>query len=118
MSSRKRADDVKEIGKGGIEEYLREEVRRRGGKCIKQNPAWEAGIFDRLVLLPRLMCLVETKRPKGGRLRETQKNFRDHLQWLELPVYVLSTKEEIDEFLKPFPVTSKVKLRRAWLDRN
>jgi len=102
--SNKNVHKIREIGKGGIEDYLRKEVIKRGGFCIKQNPNWHTGIYDRLVGLPGFLCLVETKRPVGGRLRLSQRTFKKSLQKLNIPHYELHTFEMIDEFLKPYPL--------------
>lgn len=95
---------TREIGKNGIESYLRDQVKLRGGFCIKQNPNWHTGVYDRLVGLPGLLCMVETKRPKGGKLRPSQRTFKKSLQRLDIPHYELHTFEAIDEFLDPYPL--------------
>lgn len=101
---RKSTAKIKEIGKNGIEAYLREQVRLRGGECIKQNPNWFTGVYDRLVALPGgKLCFVETKRPVGGKLRGSQIGFKKRLQKLQIEHYELYTHEQIDEFLKPYP---------------
>ena len=57
-----------------VEERLREEVRKIGGKAYKLSSQIEAGMPDRLVCLPGGKAIfVETKRPKGGRLSAIQK---------------------------------------------
>ncbi len=88
-----------------VEDHLRDEVKIRGGFCVKLNPLWNIGIPDRLVILPGFIGLVETKRPKGGILSGLQKWWGRRLTALNPGTYcVLNTKERIDAFLSAYPV--------------
>lgn len=91
-----------------VEDYLRDEVKARGGRCIKMDPSTQGlGIPDRLIVLPGLLAFVETKRPRGGRLSSAQKIWRDMLQRFGLPWYVLKTVQDVDDFLAAWPVLEK-----------
>jgi hypothetical protein len=51
-----------------------------------------------------LLCFVECKRPKGGKLHGKQPYFKKRLAEMQIPYYVLHTFELIDTFLKPYPL--------------
>lgn len=87
-----------------VEVHLRDEVKIRGGFCIKLNPNWNKGIPDRLVILPGVVAFVETKRPKGGILATIQQWWRKRLTALGCEYYLLCTKAQVDDFLRNFPV--------------
>tara|TARA_R100001086_G_scaffold15801_2_gene7838 strand:+ start:2481 stop:2765 length:285 start_codon:yes stop_codon:yes gene_type:complete len=55
-----------------VEDFLDEEVQRRGGFTVKLNPKGYKGIPDRLVVLPDRMFVAELKRPKNGRVAKLQ----------------------------------------------
>nr|DAR84849.1 MAG TPA: Nuclease [Caudoviricetes sp.] len=83
-----------------IEKFLVREVKKLGGLCYKWVSPGNAGVPDRIVLLPnRPAMFVELKTDKGklSRLQEVQikklRNINDQ-------VYVLCGLEEIKEFIK------------------
>ncbi len=81
-----------------IENYLIRKVTAAGGAQIKieQRRHWP----DRLVILPfKDAKLVELKKPKGGRLSAGQKELHRQLQLIGMHVYVLWTKEDVDNFI-------------------
>lgn len=84
-----------------VEERLREEVRKIGGKAYKLSSQIEAGMPDRLVCLPGGKAIfVETKRPKGGRLSEIQKYRHKELQARGFEVRVINTTKAVVEFIR------------------
>jgi hypothetical protein len=87
-----------------IEKFLADQIRLRGGVCIKLNPAWNIGIPDRLCIFvtrdgPSVIAFVELKRPKGGRATVVQKWWKKRLTDLGCECHILSTKDEVTEFL-------------------
>ena len=81
-----------------IEKYLVAEVRKRGGEAYKFTSPAMRGVADRLVVMPGRIWFVELKRP-GGKLTPLQERFRDRmLQLLQYHV-VLSSREEVDQWL-------------------
>ena len=81
-----------------IEEYLRIQTERRGGLCFKWVSPGNPGVPDRILLFAGIEDLfVETKKLKG-KLRSAQKIQIRRLGQLGRPVFVLNTKERIDEF--------------------
>jgi hypothetical protein len=82
-----------------VEQRLRIEVKRAGGKALKFRPDHMAGMPDRLVLLPDGRCVwAETKAP-GKRLRALQEKRRRELQELGHTVYVIDNIQDIQEFI-------------------
>ena len=83
-----------------VEQYLRKEVEKHGGRCIKQDS--ETGIPDRLVLTADgRHCFVEVKRP-GGTLSAIQKEYHKRLQNKGHLVFVLWNFEDVDGFIKDY----------------
>ena len=83
-----------------VEGYLRKQVERRGGVCIKFLPDFSRGFPDRIVLLPGgILIWVETKRPVGGKLDAAQKVAHVLLRRLGQRVKVVWSKDEVDELL-------------------
>jgi hypothetical protein len=83
-----------------IEAYLRDQVKAIGGIAYKFVSPGNAGVPDRLVLLPgERVVFVELKasgrQPTPLQLRQ-QRRIRD----LGFTVLVIDSKEEVDEFIK------------------
>lgn len=84
-----------------VEKYLREQVEKRGGKCVKFIPDFSRGFPDRVVMLPHgVLVWVETKRPVGGRVDPAQNVQHVILRRLGQLVEVVRSKEEVDSLLK------------------
>lgn len=81
-----------------IEAKLVQEVKRRGGLCLKWVcPGW-AGVPDRLVLLPGgCIIFVETKRPRGGVLSSRQKWWGRKLRDLGFLYYVVWSGDDVEQ---------------------
>jgi len=83
-----------------IEKYLVEQIVARGGFCPKFIDASRRGAPDRIVILPgHPAYFVELKRPALGRLAPWQKRYHEQLQACGQKVWVLSSKEMVDDFL-------------------
>ena len=71
-----------------VEQYLVERVEAIGGLCMKVVSPGLRGFFDRVVVVDGQVVFVETKRPKGGRVRPQQKllaiRFASVGAWVEL----------------------------------
>jgi hypothetical protein len=79
-----------------VETELSRQVQLAGGLCEKVMLAGRRGFPDRLCLLPgSIMVLVETKRPRGGRLSVHQRQYRDRLALLGVVVEVVRNSEDI-----------------------
>lgn len=83
-----------------VEEYLVKRVKSLGGIARKLTCPDAAGMPDRMVILKGQICFIELKRPKGGRLSDTQKWRIQELKQQEMKTYVLKNKEEIDQLIE------------------
>ena len=81
-----------------VERYLVEQVESRGALCEKFTSA-RRGVPDRIVTWPGRVDFVETK-TKGGRLSVIQERDHARRRKLGLPVYVLWSKEHVDEYIR------------------
>lgn len=90
-----------------IEKYLREEIKKLGGIAYKFTSPGNSGVPDRLVLLPYgVMAFVELKAP-GGKTTAIQDRQISRIQKLDFDVYVIDSKEKVDEFV--FEMTRNMK---------
>lgn len=83
-----------------IEKFLVREVKKLGGLCYKWVSPGNAGVLDRIVLLPnRPVMFVELKTDRGklSRLQELQIK---KLKAITEHVYILRGLEEVREFIK------------------
>jgi len=83
-----------------IEEYLHEKTKASGGKCPKWTSPGTRGVPDRIVLMPRVMCFVETKREVGGKKSGSQKYWVRELNKLGHRAYFINTKDQVDNLIK------------------
>ncbi|MEB1809043.1 MAG: VRR-NUC domain-containing protein [Bacillaceae bacterium] len=82
-----------------IENYLREQVKKIGGRAYKFESPGNAGVPDRLILLPRgRVEFVELKAP--GK-KPTALQIAQHRKFEKLGqnVLVIDSKEKVDEFI-------------------
>lgn len=90
-----------------IEKYLREEIKKLGGIAYKFTSPGNSGVPDRLVLLPwSVMAFVELKAP-GGKTTAIQDRQISRIQKLDFDVYVIDSKEKVDDFV--FEMTRAMK---------
>ena len=78
-----------------IEDYLKEQVEKIGGKCYKFVSHGYDGMPDRIVVFSGCVIFVETKRP-GKKPRALQKIRLEELQMQGVITAVVSTKKEAD----------------------
>lgn len=82
-----------------IEEYLRLGVKRLGGIAFKFTSPGNAGVPDRLVVMPgNRIYFVELKRP-GGKTSQLQNRQIGRLKDLGCKIFVIDSKEGVDRFL-------------------
>lgn len=82
-----------------IEQYLRLEVQKRGGRAIKLTSSSLRALPDRLVLLPKgVMAFVEVKAP-GRKPSINQKMMIKELQRLGYTAVWLDSRPRVDAFL-------------------
>lgn len=83
-----------------VESHFVKRVKALGALVIKLNVTGMVGVPDRLVVLPGgAVWFVELKRP-GGRARPTQIAMLGRLAGLGANVALLSSKEEVDDWIE------------------
>lgn len=81
-----------------IEKYLKDEVEKLGGLCLKFMSSIR-GVPDRIVILPEnRIYFVELKQEKG-RLSKLQKYMHRQFEKRGVPVYVPYSKSDVDKFI-------------------
>lgn len=82
-----------------IEQHLVERVRAAGGMALKWVSPANAGVPDRICILPGgRIVFVELKSPEG-RLRPLQERVIQLMRRLGADVRVINSKEGVDEVL-------------------
>lgn len=91
---------VKTYDEKYIERKLVDKVKALGGRAYKFVSPGNAGVPDRLVVLPGgKVGFVEMKRP-GGKPSKLQRNQIQFLRSIDCKAEILSTVEHIDAFLE------------------
>ncbi|MBC5689755.1 VRR-NUC domain-containing protein [Mediterraneibacter sp. NSJ-55] len=83
-----------------IEKYLVSEVRKRGGRAYKWVSPGNAGVPDRIVILPGMPVVFAELKSERGRLTELQKVQIGRLKELGQEVRVLYGREGVEKFLE------------------
>lgn len=94
MVERRRPE--KQISEKAIEEYLRDQVKSKGGKAYKFVSPGNAGVPDRIIVLPGVdVFFVEMKAP-GKKPTKLQNKKIAELRALGKDVFVAGSKEAVD----------------------
>lgn len=83
-----------------IERYLRDQVKKLGGVCLKYSSANTAGYPDRVVLLPGGQTIWIELKSKGKKPTKLQAVRINQLASLGHRVFVADSKERINEILE------------------
>lgn len=87
------------MGEKAIEDYLRLRVKNLGGKAYKFTSRGNAGVPDRIVVLPGgTVFFAELKAP-GGKTTKLQDKKIAELEGLGCDVFVINSKESVDGIL-------------------
>lgn len=81
-----------------VEEYLKEQVKKHGGLCLKFVSPCTAGVPDRVVILNGVH-FVELKRPEGGVLSKVQTAMHKRFERAGARVWVIRNREEVMRFV-------------------
>ena len=82
-----------------IERYLKNEVDRLGGMCLKFVSPGHAGVPDRIVILPGgRVWFVELKAP-GGRVRPLQQWWHKQLRAMGVPSLIIKSRAEAEAYV-------------------
>lgn len=95
-----------EVSEKAIERYLSDSVKELGGICLKYSNPGMAGYPDRICLLPGGVTIWAELKSKDGALKAIQKIRIGQLARLGHQVHVCSSREAIDEVLKPYKATA------------
>lgn len=83
-----------------VETYLRNEVKKAGGKAYKFESPGNDGVPDRIVIFQgNRIYFVELKRP-GGKPRPLQIKKMNELRSFGCKVGVIDTKKKVDNFVR------------------
>lgn len=83
-----------------LETKLRNKIKILGGRAYKFVSPGNAGVPDRLIVLPGArIYFVEMKRP-GEVPRKLQERQMEFLQKLGFKTFVISTEQELENFVK------------------
>jgi hypothetical protein len=82
-----------------VEKRLTDRVQNLGGLCWKFTSPGNKGVPDRIVILNGLVCFVETKRPKGGRISDMQKWRIHQLIMNGQKAYVIKNTDQVEELI-------------------
>lgn len=82
-----------------VEQYLRDQVRRRGGLALKLVcPGW-TGVPDRLILMPGGRAYFAETKDAGKKPRPRQRYVHERLRALGFLVFVPNSKTSVDEMM-------------------
>lgn len=81
-----------------VENELKKQVEKLGGKAYKFSSPGNNGVPDRIVLYCGKCYFVELKRP-GEDLRPLQKVIRKRFKKLGFKVYVLDSVDKVGDFI-------------------
>lgn len=84
-----------------IEQYLKSEIERYEGLCIKLVPFSLKGIPDRLIVLRGpVVIFAEVKKPKGGVISRHQYWWKRRLERLGCQHRFILTRDDVDALIK------------------
>ena len=83
-----------------VEKYLLERVRSLGGLCLKFTSPGTKGVPDRIVILNDLICFIEVKRPKGGRVAPMQEWWIKQFIKNGQKAYIVKNVDMVDEIIE------------------
>lgn len=82
-----------------IETYFTRQVKKRGALCYKFTSPGNRAVPDRIVLFSGRTFFIELKRPGGKPRKDQLKKFKDFSKQ-NIHVYVIDTKDGVDQFIK------------------
>ena len=92
-----------------IENYLKSEIEKLGGKCYKINSLSTNGLPDRLCLVLGQVWFIETKRPKNGRVSKIQEIIGEELRKYTDNYAVAWTKSDVDKLIRKIQYNATTK---------
>lgn len=83
-----------------IEKYLRDEVKKAGGRAYKFVSPGNAGVPDRLVLFPGGRVFFVELKNKGKKSTPLQTGQQNRIRKLGFPVFVIDSKPGVEELIR------------------
>lgn len=83
-----------------VERHLKDKVTNLGGLCWKFTSPGTKGVPDRIVILNDILCFVELKRPKGGRITDMQEWRIKQLAKNGQFACVIKNTDQVDELIE------------------
>jgi len=83
-----------------IEAYLRDQVKALGGRAYKFVSPGNAGVPDRLVLLPGGKVVFVELKATGRKPTSLQEAQQRKIRNLNFDVFTLDSKAEVDKFIE------------------
>ena len=88
------------MDEASLSRYLTFEVKKLGGLAVKVD-ASRRGWPDKIIIYKGVVCFVELKSPSGrGVFSKLQLYMLDLLRCHNVNVWVVSSKDEVKEFIK------------------
>lgn len=81
-----------------VENHLRKQVKKAGGKVFKWASPGQRGVPDDIVFINGQIWFVEVKKP-GGKLTKLQQFMLDFLSIYTNNITVIYSKEEVDAWV-------------------
>ena len=88
----------------GIEKHLTQQVKESGGWALKFKSPGVAGVPDRIVLFPGGKIFFAELKSTGAKARPLQLAVHRKLRHLGFDVYVIDSKEQVEEVLSRYGV--------------
>ena len=82
-----------------VEGYLRREIEKMGGLCLKFTSPGNAGVPDRIIILPGGRVWFAEIKTTGGRVRPLQKWWQKRLQKVGIRSLVIHNRVEAEVFI-------------------
>lgn len=82
-----------------IEDYLRLRVKQQGGRAYKFVSPGNAGVPDRLVVMPGGQVFFAELKAPGGKVTKLQERKIAELEQLGCTVILINSKEGVDQVL-------------------
>lgn len=91
--------EVNQVSERDVEQYLKKQIKIRGGRSWKWTSPGVRGVPDQILTLPNgLVVFVEVK-DDTGKLRPDQQRVLDVLDALNQDTYVVYGKEGVDDLI-------------------
>ncbi|MGO3049151.1 MAG: VRR-NUC domain-containing protein [Staphylococcus sp.] len=83
-----------------IEAYLKKEITKLNGLCLKWVAPGTRGVPDRIIIMPHGKTYFVEMKQENGRVDKLQKYVHKQFATRDHNVYVLWSKSEVDEFIR------------------